>query len=171
MGYCQSETSSGSYLPKLDRYFIAVCIALGILATVACSCSGVVPFQTDAFDIGEVEIVTSKELENLTPVSVTQVFTADDRQICVSVKARLKENIDVQEAFGTDIGPPALTFTEYYRGQKMNEFLTQAHYSPDGWVIGGYCSEAVQGSFPKGRYEVRVKLLSAEIGTAKYEVK
>ena len=155
------------------RYTIALAL-FAIPIIVACSCSGTVPIEFPAsnFSVENVEIVTCKDIEGQEPKSVTQVFTEEDDKICIFVKAKLKEDInDIRTLLPPDVELPALTFTEYYNGQKMSEILTMPYYSPDGWVIGVTCSEVTQGRAPKGIYKVKVTLASTEVGTVEYERK
>jgi len=157
------------------RRWIAICIlvGLGMSGAVACTFSRPLPFETQPFsyEVEDVEIVTCRELDGHSPISVTDVFTEDDQQICVSVSARLKDDVEeMRRMLPPDTELPFLTVIKYYEGQKMKEFAISTDYSPDGWVTGGYCLEVVQGSLPKGRYEVKIKLVSVEVGTVEYQI-
>ena len=153
--------------------FAVVCIVLGVSIAAACSCNRLIVFKTEDFTlkIKEAEVVTCRRVESLNSMSVTQVFTDEDQQICVFVRARLENIEELKEMLGPDTELPSLAFIEYYQGQKMQEFSIRPHYSPDGQVIGSYCSKVVQGSSPKGKYRVEVTLLSTEVGKVEYEIR
>ncbi len=151
-------------------------LILGLVSLIACAGSWTLPFEFEVdsflFEVEDAEVVPCRALEGHTPTSVTNVFTENDRQICIAVKAKLKNDIEeIRAALPPDTELPSLTVIEYYEGRRIGEeHLVSAFYTSDGWVTGGYCIEIVQGSLPKGTYKVEFKILSAEVGTVEYQV-
>lgn len=153
-----------------------ILITLGLISLIACAGSLPLPFEFEveslSLEVEDVEIVTCRALEGCTPISATNVFTENDRQICVAVKAKLKNDIEeIRAALPPDTELPSLIIAEYYEGRRMGEeHLISTFYTSDGWVTGGYCIKIVEGSLPKGTYTVEVKILSIEVGTVEYQV-
>lgn len=152
----------------------SIVIGLGVLSVIACAGSWTLPFETNAlsFEVEDVEIVTCRDLDGYTPVSVTDVFTENDRRICVSVRAQIKSNVEeIRTMLPPDTELFPLTAVEYYEGKRIGEeYRIGSSYTSDGWVTGGYCVEVVEGSLPKGRYRVEIKILSTEVGAVEYQV-
>lgn len=158
------------------RWWKDIFISLGLVSLISCAGSWVLPFEFEveslSFEIERAEIVPCRALEGHTPISVTNIFTENDPQICIAVKAKLKNDVEeIRNALPPDTELPSLTVIEYYEGHRMGEeYLISSSYTPDGWVTGGYCVEIVEGSLPKGRYRVEIKILSTEVGAVEYQV-
>lgn len=155
------------------KKWVGLCllVGLGMLGTIACLSTFLFRTQPVLPDVEDVEIVTCRDLDGHQPISITDIFTENDR-ICVSIKAKLKNVEELRRMLPPETQLPSLRVIEYYEGQKIGgEYLVNSSYLPDGWITGAYCTEAVRGSLPVGRYKVEVRILSTAIGTAEYQVR
>jgi hypothetical protein len=137
-----------------------------VFAASACSCGVTLPVSFSPFE--ETQVILCKDVNQDNPISLADVFSSSDRQICAFVKARFDESADQLLVPGEEV---TFVFTWYYEGETIATKRVNSPVSSDLWVTPSDCIVAEKGTFSQGQYRVVVNHGDIKIEEAKFQIK